>query len=45
LKIPTLGSYGLSEEDITDIVQTTGHKNNPVVFTPGELKEMLMKRM
>jgi alcohol dehydrogenase class IV len=35
LKIPTLGSYGLSEEDITAIMLTTDHKNNPVVFNPG----------
>jgi alcohol dehydrogenase class IV len=45
LKIPTLGKYGLSEEDITAIVHTTDHKNNPVVFTPEELNDMLRKRL
>jgi alcohol dehydrogenase class IV len=45
LNIPTLSSYGLSEEDITAIVQTTDHKNNPVVFTPDELKDILMTRI
>jgi alcohol dehydrogenase class IV len=44
-KIPMLGNYGLSEEDITKIVQTTDHKNNPVVFTPEELKNMVLKRL
>lgn len=45
LKIPTLGRYNLSEEELTAIVQTTDHKNNPVVFTPAELKDMLLKRL
>jgi alcohol dehydrogenase class IV len=45
LKIPTLGSYDLSEEDLTAIVRTTDHKNNPVVFAPEELKDMLVKRL
>ena len=45
LKIPTLCSYDLSEEELTAIVRTTDHKNNPVVFTPEELKDMLMTRL
>lgn len=45
LKIPTLGSYDLSEKDLTAIVRTTDHKNNPVVFAPEELKDMLVKRL
>jgi alcohol dehydrogenase class IV len=45
LGIPTLGSYGLSEDDIAKIVQTTDHKNNPVVFSHEELTQMLRKRL
>jgi alcohol dehydrogenase class IV len=45
LKIPSLGTYGFSENDITGIANTTDHKNNPVVFTPEELKAMLRKRL
>jgi alcohol dehydrogenase class IV len=45
LRIPTLGSYGLSEDDIAKIVQTTDHKNNPVVFSHEELTQMLRKRL
>ena len=45
LKIPTLCSYDLSEEELTAIVRTTDHKNNPVVFTPEELKDMLVTRL
>ena len=45
LKIPSLGNYGLTEEEITAIARSTDHKNNPVVFTTEELKDMLVKRL
>ncbi len=45
MKIPPLGEYGLTEGDIDSIAQATDHKNNPVVFSPDELKEMLRKRL
>jgi alcohol dehydrogenase class IV len=45
LKIPTLGHYALSAEDIATIARSTDHKNSPVVFTPEELAEMIRKRL
>ncbi|MBN1416568.1 MAG: iron-containing alcohol dehydrogenase [Bacteroidales bacterium] len=45
LDIPSLGNYGLSDEDIMRIAGTTDHKNNPVIFTPEELEEMIRIRL
>jgi alcohol dehydrogenase class IV len=45
LKIPTFAKYNFSEEEISKIIETTEHKNHPVVFTKEELREILITRI
>ncbi len=45
LKIPTFEKFNFSEEEIMKIVDTTEHKNHPVIFTKEELREMLRCRI
>lgn len=45
LKIPPLGSYGITEKDIPDLVEKAAHassmKGNPIALETGELKGIL----
>ncbi|WP_319201979.1 iron-containing alcohol dehydrogenase [uncultured Ilyobacter sp.] len=45
MKIPKLGRYGITEQDLDKIIEKTGNKNNPVKLTKEELKEMLINRL
>ena len=45
MKIPKLGRYGITEQDLDKIIEKTGNKNNPVELTKEELKEMLINRL
>ncbi len=45
LKIPKLTNFNFSEEEIKKIVETTEHKNHPVIFTKEELREIFMNRI
>jgi len=45
LKIPRLGTYGLSENDIDKIIEGTALKNNPVVLKKSEIKHILLSRL
>ena len=44
-KIPRLGEYGISENDLDRIIAASGLKNNPVSLSNIELKEILQKRL
>jgi alcohol dehydrogenase class IV len=45
LKIPKLGSYGLTRKDIQNIVSDTQQKNNPVQLSAKKLSEILEIRL
>ena len=45
LGIPGLGSYGLEEKHITDIIAATDNKNNPIKLGPEEMEEAIRERM
>jgi alcohol dehydrogenase class IV len=45
LGIPRLGTYGLSKNDVTDIVKRTSNKNNPVELVTSQLEQILMNRI
>jgi len=49
LEIPPLATYGMSEQDIPTLIaeasQSSSMKGNPLVLTPEELREVLMRSM
>jgi len=45
LKIPLLGRFGITRDDIDKIVSATGQKNNPVRLTKQVLKNILNNRL
>lgn len=45
LKIPLLGQFGVTREDIEKIVSVTGQKNNPVTLSKKDLKEIVNNRI
>ena len=45
LHIPKLSKYGILEEDIENITDQTGIKNNPVHLDKGDLKRILKERI
>lgn len=45
LKIPLLGQFGVTKDDIDEIVSATGQKNNPVMLKKEELKNILKARL
>ena len=49
LEIPPLGTYGVTENDIPDLVtraaQASSMKANPIVLEPDELREILVRAM
>ncbi|RLB93904.1 MAG: alcohol dehydrogenase [Deltaproteobacteria bacterium] len=45
LKIPLLGQFGITRDDIDKIVSVTGQKNNPVTLTKKDLKDILKNRI
>jgi alcohol dehydrogenase class IV len=45
LKIPRLGSFGITEESIGAIVDKTDNKNNPVKLDKEDLREILMESL
>ncbi|MBW2655582.1 MAG: iron-containing alcohol dehydrogenase [Deltaproteobacteria bacterium] len=45
LKIPLLGYFGITKDDIDKIVSATAQKNNPVTLTKDDLKDILKNRI
>ena len=45
LKIPLLGQFGVTKDDINKIVSVTAQKNNPVTLTKEDLKDILKNRI
>ncbi len=45
LKTPLLGQFGVTWDDINEIVSATAQKNNPVVLKKEELKDILKDRL
>ena len=45
LKIPRLSQFGVTRDDINEIVSATGQKNNPVALKKEELKNILKDRL
>ena len=45
LKIPLLGRFGVTMDDIDKIVSVMGQKNNPVILREMDLKEILRSRI
>ncbi|MBC8441151.1 MAG: iron-containing alcohol dehydrogenase [Deltaproteobacteria bacterium] len=45
LTIPRLSQFGVTRDDIDEIVSATGQKNNPVVLKKEELKNILKERL
>lgn len=45
LNIPKLGEYGVSSEDINAIIENTSLKNNPVLVSRSDIKNILKKRI
>ncbi|MBU8911060.1 MAG: iron-containing alcohol dehydrogenase [Desulfobacterales bacterium] len=45
LKIPLLGQFGVTKDDINKIVSVTAQKNNPVTLMKEELKDILKSRI
>ncbi len=45
LKIPRLGVYHINENDLDEIVEGTGNKNNPVTLTKDQMKQILRNRL
>ena len=43
--VPRLGKYGVKPEDADRIVPITDNKNNPVVLTEPEIREILLRRI
>ena len=44
LKLPKFVSYGVADEDIPQILKKTSCKNNPILLSPLDLKEIFQKR-
>jgi alcohol dehydrogenase len=45
LKIPRLGTYGITEEDIDKIVEGAALKNNPVYLNKNDIKDIVLNRL
>lgn len=45
LEMPTLAAFGISESDITAIIDQTDNKNNPVKLDKDDLRKILMERI
>lgn len=45
LRIPRLGQFGVSRDDMGQILGETRQKNNPVKLNPGELESILIQRI
>ncbi|MCD4720268.1 MAG: iron-containing alcohol dehydrogenase [Desulfobacula sp.] len=45
LKIPRLGQFGITRDDINKIISGTGQKNNPVRLIKEDLKDILESRI
>ena len=45
LKIPLLSQFGVTKDDIDEIVSATGQKNNPVALKKEELIDILKERL
>ncbi len=45
LAIPKLGTYGIRETDLNDIVSETKCRNNPVKLSREEIREILVERL
>ncbi|WP_114993748.1 iron-containing alcohol dehydrogenase [Synechococcus sp. UW179A] len=45
LKIPRLGSYGITAADLDRIVEAASNRNNPIALTPSEIKILLQTRL
>lgn len=45
LNIPRLGKYGVTEDDLEEIVLKTSNKNNPVQLNNKQKKEILINRL
>jgi alcohol dehydrogenase class IV len=45
LSIPRFSEYDIAEPDIDKILSLSGHKNNPVKLTPGQIKKALIERL
>ncbi len=45
LKMPGLGSYGVTLEDIDTIIGSTGQKNNPIRLSAKQLSKILQDRL
>ncbi|MDP8257526.1 MAG: iron-containing alcohol dehydrogenase [Candidatus Alcyoniella australis] len=45
LQVPRLSQYGVTEQDLPQIAQATGNKNNPVQLTVDELIHVLSERL
>jgi alcohol dehydrogenase class IV len=45
LSIPRLSEYGIDKEGAEKIASASGNKNNPVVFSKEEIKEMIVSRI
>jgi len=49
LRIPSLGSYGVREEDVPELIEkaskASSMKGNPIALTPEELREMVTKAL
>ena len=44
-KIPKLGTFGVTIDDVAAIVKNTNNKNNPIAFTDVDLDYILMERL
>jgi alcohol dehydrogenase class IV len=45
LNLKRLGSYGISEEEIDQIIKNTSLKNNPVELSPEDIEKILKNRL
>ena len=45
LKIPRLGEFGMTEDDIDGISKSADNKNNPVKIDPDGIREILLERL
>jgi len=45
LGVPRLGSYGMTESDVDEIVSKADNKNNPVPLTSDHMREIVLERI
>lgn len=45
LGVPRLGSYGMTESDVDEIVSKADNKNNPVPLTSDHMREIVLERL